>query len=49
MRTSQNGPMSLDVSRTLRAEIVEHSEYVRCGTCATGCPRDTIRYPFSHR
>jgi len=44
---TRNCPMSLDVNGMVKAQKMEHSECILCGTCVDNCSKDVIRYSFS--
>lgn len=47
MKCTSNCPMSLDVNAMVRAEQMEHSECILCGTCVDNCNKQAIRFAFS--
>lgn len=44
---TRNCPMSLDVNGMVKAQKMEHTECILCGTCVDNCSKDVIRYSFS--
>lgn len=44
---TRNCPMSLDVNAMVKAQKMEHSECILCGTCVDNCSKDAIHFSFS--
>lgn len=45
---TNNCPMSLDVNAMVRANAMEHSECILCGSCVDNCPGKVIRYRYNN-
>lgn len=44
---TRNCPMSLDVNSMVKAQKMEHSECILCGSCVDNCSKDAIHFSFS--
>ncbi len=49
LKCTTNCPMSLDVNKMVRAELMENSECILCGTCVDNCGPSAIKFSFRAR